>query len=327
MVIFDFTYFKSKNVGALAMLRLKGILMIVIGAMLWGMTGSIMEWMLANTELSVPFILSIRMMIAGSSILVFLAIKKEDIFTVVKTPYWRNQLIVFSIIGMVGLQYTFTMAIEASNAVVATLLQFSAPIFVVLYVSFNHKKWPPRYQMLGIAGTLAGLFLLLTNGSLSNLLVSPAALLWGIAVGLTFAFYTLYPARLMKEWSVLAIVGWSMLFGGIVLGVINRVWMSNEWLILTQPKIIFIMTISIFFGTLAFLLFLGSMNYITAVETSILSSVEPLTVMVISVIWFDTMLKSVQLMGAMIMLIFVTWLSIGDKKASVEGRVAKQNNS
>jgi len=307
--------------------RLKGILMIVIGAMLWGMTGSIMEWMLANTELSVPFILSIRMMIAGSSILVFLAIKKEDIFTVVKTPYWRNQLIVFSILGMVGLQYTFTMAIEASNAVVATLLQFSAPIFVVLYVSFNHKKWPPRYQMLGIAGTLAGLFLLLTNGSISNLLVSPAALLWGVAVGLTFAFYTLYPARLMKEWSVLAIVGWSMLFGGIVLGVINRVWMSNEWLILTQPKIIFIMTISIFFGTLAFLLFLGSMNYITAVETSILSSVEPLTVMVISVIWFDTMLQSVQLMGAMIMLIFVTWLSIGDKKASVEGQVVKQNNS
>lgn len=64
------------------MLRLKGILMIVIGAMLWGMTGSITEWVLANTELSVPFILTIRMIIAGSSILAFLSIKKEDIFTV-----------------------------------------------------------------------------------------------------------------------------------------------------------------------------------------------------------------------------------------------------
>ena len=309
------------------MLRLKGILMIVTGAMLWGMTGSITEWVLANTELTVPFILAIRMIIAGSCILSFLAIKKEDIFTVVKTPYWRNQLVVFSILGMVGLQYTFTMAIEASNAVVATLLQFSAPIFIVLYVSFNHKKWPPRYQILGIAGTLGGLYLLLTNGSISSLLVSPTALLWGVAVGLTFAFYTLYPARLMKEWSVLPIVGWSMLFGGIVLGVINRVWLSDEWLIIAQPKMIFIMAILIIFGTLAFLLFLDSMNYISAVETSILSSVEPLTVMVISVIWFDTMLQSVQLMGAMIMLVFVTWLSIGGKEASVGGRVVKENNS
>ncbi|MBT2681201.1 EamA family transporter [Bacillus sp. ISL-35] len=309
------------------MLRLKGILMIVFGAMLWGMTGSITEWVLDNTELTVPFILTIRMIIAGSSILAYLALKKQDIFTVVKTPYWRNQLILFSILGMVGLQFTFTMAIQTSNAVVATLLQFSAPIFVVLYVSFHHKKWPPRYQILGILGTLAGLFLLLTNGSMSSLLVSTEALLWGIAVGLTFAFYTLYPSRLMKEWSVLAIVGWSMLFGGMLLGLVNRVWLSEEWTIITHPKMLFIMAILIVFGTLAFLLFLGSMTYISAVETSILSSVEPLTVMVISVIWFDTLLQNIQLMGAMIMLIFVTWLSIGDKNASVEAKVVKQNNT
>jgi drug/metabolite transporter (DMT)-like permease len=302
------------------MLRLKGILMIVLGAMLWGMTGSITEWVLANTDLSVPFILTVRLIIAGSGILAYLAFKKEDIFTVVKTPYWRNQVILFSIFGMVGLQFTFSMAIETSNAVVATLLQFSAPIFVVLYVSFSHKKWPPRFQMIGIAGTLAGLFLLLTNGSLSSLLVTSEALLWGVAVGLTFAFYTLYPSRLMKEWSLLTIVGWSMLIGGIMLGIVNRVWQSAEWSIIGQPKMIFIMAILIFFGTLAFLLFLGSMNYISAVETSILSSVEPLTVMVISVIWFDTMLHNVQLLGAMIMLIFVTWLSMGGNKVAVEGK-------
>lgn len=302
------------------MLRLKGILMIVLGAMLWGMTGSITEWVLANTDLSVPFILTVRLIIAGSSILAYLAFKKEDIFTVVKTPYWRNQVILFSIFGMVGLQFTFSMAIDTSNAVVATLLQFSAPIFVVLYVSFSHKKWPPRFQTIGIVGTLAGLFLLLTNGSLSSILVSTEALLWGVAVGLTFAFYTLYPSRLMKEWSVLTIVGWSMLIGGIMLGIVNRVWQSAEWSLIVQPKMIFIMAILIFFGTLAFLLFLGSMNYISAVETSILSSVEPLTVMVISVIWFDTMLHNVQMLGAMIMLIFVTWLSIGGNKVAVEGK-------
>ncbi|MCM3666067.1 DMT family transporter [Mesobacillus subterraneus] len=302
------------------MLRLKGILMIVLGAMLWGMTGSITEWVLANTDLSVPFILTVRLIIAGGSILAYLAFKKEDIFTVVKTPYWRNQVILFSVFGMVGLQFTFSMAIETSNAVVATLLQFSAPIFVVLYVSFSHKKWPPRFQTIGIAGTLVGLFLLLTNGSLSSLLVSTEALLWGVAVGLTFAFYTLYPSRLMKEYSVLTIVGWSMLIGGIMLGIVNRVWQSAEWSIIGQPKMIFIMVILIFFGTLAFLLFLSSMNYISAVETSILSSVEPLTVMIISVIWFDTMLQNVQMLGAMIMLTFVTWLSIGGNKVAVEGK-------
>ncbi|MEH7884207.1 DMT family transporter [Bacillus sp. JJ1609] len=309
------------------MLRLKGILMIVMGAMLWGTTGSLTEWVLSNTDLTVPFLLTVRLVVAGSGILVFLAIKKEDVFGVVKTPYWRNQLILFSIFGMVGLQFTFSYAIETSNAVVATLLQFSAPIFVVLYVSLSHKKFPPRYQILGIVGTLAGLFLLLTNGSLGNLLVSNEALIWGVAVGLTFAFYTLYPARLMKEWSVLAIVGWSMLIGGIVLGLINRVWQSDHWPFLVQPQGLLIMSILIIFGTMAFLLFLASMKYISAVETSILSSVEPLTVMVIAVIWFDTMLHSIQLLGVVLMLVFVTWLSIGGNKAAVESKSVKQKSA
>jgi drug/metabolite transporter (DMT)-like permease len=308
------------------MLRLKGILMIVIGSMLWGTTGSLTEWVLANTDLTIPFILTVRLILSGSGILAFLAVKKEKIFSVMKTPYWRNQLFLFSIFGMVGLQFTFSYAIETSNAVVATLLQFSAPIFVILYVSLSHKKVPPHYQLIGIAGTLAGLFLLLTNGSIGNLLVSTEALLWGLAVGVTFAFYTLYPARLMKEWSVLVIVGWSMLIGGITLGLFNRVWQSDQWGIIVQPQGILIMAILIIFGTMAFLLFLSSMNYISAVETSILSSMEPLTVMVISVIWFGTMLQSNQLLGAALMLVFVTWLSIGGKKAAVEGKSVKQGN-
>jgi drug/metabolite transporter (DMT)-like permease len=309
------------------MLRLKGILMIVIGSMLWGTTGSLTEWVLSHTELTVPFLLTVRLIISGAGILTYLAIKKEDIVGVVKTPYWRNQLILFSILGMVGLQFTFSYAIETSNAVVATLLQFSAPIFVVLYVSLTHKKFPPRYQILGIAGTLAGLFLLLTNGSLGNLLVSTEALLWGLAVGLTFAFYTLYPARLMKEWSILAIVGWSMLIGGIVLGIACRVWQLDQWDYIVQPEGILIMSILIVFGTMAFLLFLGSMKFISAIETSILSSVEPLTVMVISVIWFERMLQSMQLLGVVLMLIFVTWLSIGGNKAAVEKENLKHKNA
>lgn len=299
------------------MFRLKGIIMIISGSMLWGATGPLIQKLLETTNLSVPFMLTLRLIIAGAFLLAFLLTRKIDIFMILKTATWRNQLILFSIFGMLGIQYTFVAAIEASNAVVATLLQFSAPIFVAVYVSFTHKKFPPRYQIVGIAGTLAGLFLLLTNGSLDTLLVSKAALLWGAALGLAFSFYTLYPARLMKEWNILIVVGWAMLIGGVALGGVNSVWNSTEWPIVTQPDVMIMLGIIIIFGTFAFVLFLSSMKYITAVETSILSSVEPLTAMVISVFWFGTMLHNTQLLGVMIMLIFVTWLSVGGKKPAL----------
>lgn len=298
---------------ALGMERLKGIIMIISGGLLWGTTGPLLEWILDTKSISVPFLLTIRLTCGGILLLSFLYCKKQDIFSIWKMPSWRNQLIIFSIFGMLGIQYGFTATIEASNAVVATLLQFSAPIFVVAYVSLKHKTFPPRYQIIGIIGTLVGLFLLMTNGSFDQLLISTEALIWGLIVGLAFAFYTLYPARLMKEWSILIVVGWAMVIGGFILGVGNRVWSSNEWGILIEGIIPLVMVLLILFGTIAFVLFLSSMKYITAVEASILSSVEPLTAMIISVIWFGTLLKSVQLIGVLLMLLFVTWLSVGDR--------------
>ncbi|MFJ7668645.1 DMT family transporter [Lysinibacillus sp. NPDC097195] len=295
--------------------RLKGILFIITGAMLWGATGPLMEWLLNHTALTVSFMLTIRLSVAGIFLLTYLLLTGKDIISIWQQKFWSRQLITFGIIGMLGVQYAFVGAINESNAVLATLLQFLAPIFVVAYVSLSLKKWPPKYQVLGIMGTLIGLFLLLTNASFDSLLVSNKALLWGLAVGLTFAFYTLYPARLMKEWNVLLVVGWGMLIGGVTLGIISRVWQSTQWTVFVDLKITALMLALIITGTVAFILFLSSMKYITAVETSILSSIEPLTAMVISVIVFGTSLGLWQLVGVFVMLVCVTWLSIAGEKA------------
>ncbi|WP_042148669.1 DMT family transporter [Paucisalibacillus sp. EB02] len=302
--------------------RIKGIIMIIIGSMFWGATGPLIERILETTSITVSFLLTIRLTIAGLFLLFFLLIRKKDIVSVWKAPSWRYQLIIFSVFGMLGVQFTFVGAINVSNAVVATLLQFSAPIFITIWVSLTIKKFPPGFQVIGIIGTLIGLFLLMTNGSLDSLLVSKNALLWGLAVGVAFSFYTLYPARLMKELSILVIVGWAMLIGGILLGTSIQIWNSKEWLILTQIEILFMIISMIVLGTIAFVLFLSSMRYISPVETSILSSVEPLTAMIISVVWFGTMLQAVQLVGVFIMLVFVTILSIGGSSKREEKKVA-----
>lgn len=292
--------------------------MIIIGSMLWGATGPMMEWVLSSSYMSVSFMLTIRLLLAGFLILCFLVVTKRDIYAIWKQPYWWIKLVIFSVFGMLGVQYTFVAAIHASNAVLATLLQFLAPIFVVLYVSFSQKMFPPRYQIFGILGTLIGLFLLLTNGSISNLLVSPVALLWGLGVGLTFAFYTLYPTSVMNEWGVLVVIGWSMLIGGLLLGFSKGFWEFKQYALLTESDTNLMLLAIIFFGTIAFILFLSSMKYISPVETSILSSFEPLTAMFISVIWLGSVLAGVQIIGIILMILCVVWLSIEGNRQSVK---------
>lgn len=288
--------------------------MIIIGSMFWGATGPMMEWLLSETGLSASFMLAVRLIIAGTVMLVFMYLTGTNVFAIWKQVIWRNQLLIFSVIGMLGVQMTFVKTIEESNAIVATLLQFLAPILIVIYVSVTSKKWPPKAQIIGIAGTLFGLFLLLTNGSLHSLMVNETALLWGVALGFTYAFYTLYPARLMQEWGVLVVVAWGLLLSGIEIAVIGQIWSSNEWGYLTDSTVIWMMIALIILGSSAFVLFLSSMKYITAVETSILSSVEPLTATVISVIWLSSVMQLWQVVGMGLMIVFVAYLSITGKR-------------
>ena len=298
--------------------RLKGIFLIVTGALFWGATGPMMEWLLHNTTISASFMLSVRLIIAGTLLLLFLQLSGKKVLHIWTLPTWRNQLLIFSIVGMLGVQFTFVKSIEESNAIVATLLQFLAPIFIVVYVSVVHKKWPPKAQIIGIAGTLVGLFLLLTNGSFQSLMVSSKALIWGLALGFTYAFYTLYPARLMKEWGVLVVVAWGLLLSGIILGVTGRIWASDEWVLLTDTTVIWMMAALVILGAAAFVLFLSSLNYISAVETSVLSSVEPLAATVISVIWLGSTMYGWQYVGMLLMLLFVVYLSVAGKEKEVE---------
>ncbi|WKA57971.1 EamA family transporter [Planococcus shenhongbingii] len=290
--------------------RIKGIAMIISGAMLWGATGPLMEWSLATFGFSASFLSTVRLVLAGLLLLGFLKLKNIPITSIFRDKVWIRPLLIFSVFGMLAVQYSFVAAIEASDAVVATLLQFLAPIYIILFVSLRQKKLPPFYQITGMAGTLIGLFLLLTNGQPDKLIISGEALFWGLLVGLTFAFYTLYPARLMQEWGVLLVVGWSMLFGGAFLGIVDPIFLSNEWEKFLDVRAVLAMAAIIVIGTVAFVLFLSSMRFISPIETSILSSLEPLTAMVISVFWFHQMLAPVQLAGALTMLVFVTWLSL-----------------
>ncbi|MCG7343564.1 DMT family transporter [Sporosarcina sp. ACRSL] len=305
--------------------RVKGIVMIIAGAMLWGASGPMMEWTLDTSGMSISFMLIIRLLLAGMAILSVLKMKGVHISRPLRNKTWLRQMCIFGVIGMLGVQYTFVGAIQTSNAVIATLFQFLAPIYIIIFVSLRQKAYPPIAQVLGMAVTMVGLFLLLTNGTLSGFALTKEALLFGLAVGFTFSFYTLYPVRLMNEWGVLLVVGWGMLIGGLALLAVNILKFSNEIGTLADVNVSLMLLLIIVVGTVAFVLFLGSMKYITPVETSILSSFEPLTALIISVIWFGSVLGSWQLVGGAIMLIGVTGLSIAGSKVKKEEGVLPES--
>jgi drug/metabolite transporter (DMT)-like permease len=297
--------------------RQVGLMMIISGATLWGISGPMIQWLFKNTELTSADYLVVRLIAAGVILLSFLFFAKQDIFTIWKQPGQWIQLIIFSVLGMLGAQYAFIETVYISNAVTATLFQFLGPVFIMVWMAVLNKRLPSAMQFIALIAALAGVFYLITNGSVQDIVISKKAIIFGGLTALGFTFYTLHPASLIKRWGTSVIVGWGMLIGGIVLFLGNpqfSSWGMAGSLTVSTFSMLLLIIIS---GTVSFVLYIGSLKYLSAVETSLLSSIEPLVAAILSITWLNETFGGYQLLGGAFIVIAVVFLTIPEKESSI----------
>lgn len=294
--------------------RMTGIVFVLLGASFWGIGGTASDYLFANAGINVNWFVSARLVISG---LLLLGIQmvlagKRAVFTIWKDSTSRLPLIIFSLFGMLLVQYSFMASIDAGNAAIATLLQYLAPIYILLWLIFKGYQKLQLSDVTVIFITMIGTLLLLTNGSFKGFSVSSVALIWGIISGISLAFYTLYAPKLLDHYSSVTVVGWAMLISGLCMNMIHPVWKVEvqDWSLITMLVLAF----TILFGTtIAFWMFIKSLEYLGAKETTLLGTVEPLTAVVSSVIWLNLPFGLLQVVGMILILVMVVYLSLARK--------------
>ena len=276
--------------------RIKGIILVIIGAMLWGISGTAAQYLFQKKGFSPEWLVVIRLLSSGIILLLYTFMKGEqNIWEVWKSKNDALSLIFFSILGMLGVQYTYFAAIKYGNAATATILQYSSPVIITCYLAIRNKKIPKLKEIIAIGLAMLGTFFIITKGNIHSISISRLALFWGIASAFAAAFYTLQPRLLLRKWGSILVVGWGMLIGGIAFSFIEQPWnCTGIWSTNSILAIIFV----VLFGTLiAFTCFLESLNYIKPTESSILSSAEPLSAAILSVLWLHEELGISQWIG------------------------------
>ncbi|MFD1737506.1 DMT family transporter [Bacillus salitolerans] len=299
--------------------RMIGITLVLIAASLWGISGTVAQYLFQLNGFTAEWLVVVRLQIAGF-LMLLLAYRKQKsrIWHVWKMNQTRNQLILFSLIGMLGVQYTYFAAIEESNAATATVLQYLGPVFIAIYIVVKEKRVPTSRELFIIFLALLGTFLLVTNGQLTSLSLSIWGVFWGIASGVALAFYTLQPYTLIKNYGTMIVVGWGMFIGGLGFSLFFHPWnISGELNAMTLMAIFFV----IIFGTLIpFYCYLESLQFLSASETSILSCAEPLSAAIIAVVWLQVSLGIMQWIGTLFILLTIIFLSKQGKKGKEMNR-------
>lgn len=291
--------------------------MVLVAATLWGLSGTVAQRLFQDEGFTPGWLVTMRLLISGILLLILGGFRKNfnQVFAVWNAPKDRIRLVIFGIIGMLGVQYTYFAAIQTGNAATATLLQYLAPLFIMVYLAIKYKRVPSFQEFIALGFALLGTFLLVTNGSLHQLSVSSVSIAWGLSSAIALAFYTLYPSGLLQRWGSEAIIGWGMIIGGIALCPIASPWQiqGQHWSVITGLLVSFV----IVFGTaIAFYLYIDSLRYITPTEASLLASAEPLSAVAASVIWLRLPLSLFEGIGGLCIVSTVLMLSLRPKNQS-----------
>ena len=133
-----------------------------------------------------------------------------------------KDLIIFGVVGVAAVTSFYFFAIKYLFVSVALIIEFTASIWIALYLKFVKKKHISPIMWVGIACAFSGLILVSQIWSSSSL--SPIGVLAALADAIALSYYFLTADRLTQTRSSLSLMTWGIGVAAIFWTIILPWW-------------------------------------------------------------------------------------------------------
>lgn len=276
------------------------IMLVLISGIMWGFSGVIGQYIFLNSTMNSVQLSIIRQFVSGIILLTISVIKKDKkLFSVWKSGKRICSFLFFSLTGILGLQLTYFLAIEYSNAATGTIIQFTYIIMILVYTAIVLHNKPKSYETVAVLCAFCGIFLIATHGQLNSLAVSKESLIWGLSSAVCFTIYCLYPQKLYDDFGLINVIGWGSVLSSILLAVTTGTYRLPE-----VPANIILLSVAVaIIGSLfPFVLYGIGIRILGSVKASLFVTVEPVTSAVLTWLCFKTKFVLPDIIGFVLIL-------------------------
>lgn len=300
-------------------MKVRGVLLACSAGALWALSGIMCQILFEDYLVSPEWLASVRLLTAGILLTGCQLFQRKGPRRTFSVRDFFS-LILFSLIGMLGVQYTYFKAIQYSGAAIATILQFTGPIFIFIFLVLNKEKKINFLEWILMAATFLGVFLIVAEGNIQTLNISTIGFAMGIASAVTLAFYTLQPRHLLIKYGEMRVAGLGMLIAGLAFQPIRPIWRPEFQM--DSYSMGLVISIIVFGTAMPFLFQLSSLRFIEASLASVLTVVEPILATLLSVMLFNIRFAGVQLLGFAVVIGSVILLTrLSDKESVPEDQL------
>ncbi|MBQ0004971.1 MAG: EamA family transporter [Clostridiales bacterium] len=289
-----------------------GTILTLLGASFWGFCAVVSKYLIVDKGLDTIWMTDFRMTAAGIILLAWAYMKSgSEIFRIWHSRESVRKLLFIAFIGFGACQVTYFLSIQYCNAGIATALQQTAPIFVLVLVVIKERRLPTITEAGVLTLVIFGSFLLATGGDLHALSIPALALVYGLLSAITCVVYIVKPAELIKDYGTFETIGWGLTAGGIAIMPLGRLWhISGVFDLGTWLGLAYIILLG---AVAAFCCFLYGCSIVGPVKGSIYGLLEPVIAVFASLIFLGQDFSTADYCGIAAILGGIAWLTLSKK--------------
>ena len=224
---------------------------------------------------------------------------------------WR--FFVLGVLGIAASNYLYYLAIQRTNVATAIILQYTAPVWVLLYTVARGQQKATARRTAAVGLAVAGIALVIGVLSGRGLRLDPVGVTAALLAAFSFAFYNVGGYSILARhdrWMVLLYV---LLSASIFWTAVNPPWRvvaahysNTQWLLLMVFSLVSVLG--------PFSLYFAGLQHLEPTRAIVVSCLEPVFSILLAAVLLGEVLGPMQALGILLVLVAIVVVQLPDKK-------------
>ncbi len=236
-----------------------------------------------------------------------------------------RDLVRFFLLGVLGVaasNYLYYLAIQRTSVATAIILQYTAPVWVLLYTVARGAQRPSWRRIAAVCLAVVGCALAVGLVGSGGFRMDPLGVAAALLAAFSFAFYNVGGHSVLARYDRWKVLLWVL------------VGTSSFWMVVNPPwKIVaahygreqwgFMAVFSLVSVLLPFSCYFAGLQYLEPTRAIVVSCLEPVFSIVIAAIVLGELLHSVQTLGIVLVLVAIVLIQMPERMTRGEGLVVE----